>query len=991
MNLEEYLVLVADYTDDYDRTAVIRAYHEYRKENPVADTESAHRHIQMHLPREGTIILRNILNDFGTACAYEVDKAVRWLRQQRYTIADSLCGPCTDIVAANALRVFLINAISVQSEFEGFCNELGTRFTLAMYADFKRHHGSYLVSTRHHPYLTDLDFWMGSTAELHNVFAKWYMGYSACDPCDRNGYMSVAECAEMLEIKVPNLINWVWAHPECYVLHKGRCLISKAKVDALQIEWQNVYMVADILIPRLDQIPSKSRPKVKTETMELLRQQKSTWILSDDSYPQQRSNVLYTTQPVIAGQFLEEIVRSYPVIPLGCLKDVTGMSFKHLKEKVSAGCIRAEMDHNGNYFISLAECRRVEALHHQYIAIDDIVADCLSCTTSNYSHIKRYDRDNLMDFCEEHNWWGLDYVRCDDIPLDGKLFGVALLREDKEQLIEYLTLWIQGYQKTHSDRFKLLTNRFLFQFPATTRKLISYEKQVHSADNPLVDMTQLLYSSLSTELHTMTDGDIERMVEVYRSNTTIAACKVLADFLLYGNYTKRAFRFDPTGIQIDTAAYSVVDFAIMVWHVVNEEVIAKEELISKAVDNKRFADLWLYIALHVYASWRSTDYIRMVPPRLPYPPEETLKKVKCGELTEQEVVYIAEYFVEANRLLGMTPNKTRGASGVPELYFYVPQSCLASFGRILAIAAAHYQLTDSESFVVPVTDWYTIKQFFGSDFLKACGNRPFSGRRANKALLQSVEFVGREDSQLPPMITYHLASIMRSHKLSCGKPSMVTDIYLRDANFAGQAPEYVAYQMFERGVCSFVVDVMLEKCYGREYTRLSVGQKTQAITELGLSPAGAAGVLQCIQIAQDRAVETLAEVCQDNATIESALKMIASGRGHGKDQDVYCLCKAAGKTCLHRDRLSCLGCKYEIKTKALLLRYAVVHQSLASADGTSDAEQIRRKYLYTNVTWPAMMELLSHLEHDTIPTEFNLYRNLVEEAMTYGITSNCVS
>lgn len=585
MNLEEYLVLVADYTDDYDRTAVIRAYHEYRKENPVADTESAHRHIQMHLPQEGAIILRNILNDFGTASAYEVDKAVRWLRQQRYTIADSLCGPCTDIVAANALRVFLINAISVQSEFEGFCNELGTRFTLAMYADFKRHHGSYLVSTRHHPYLTDSDFWMGSTAELHNVFAKWYMGYSACDPCDRNGYMSVAECAEMLEIKVPNLINWVWAHPECYVLHKGRCLISKAKVDALQIEWQNVYMVADILIPRLDQIPSKSRPKVKTETMELL----------------------------------------------------------------------------------------------------------------------------------------------------------------------------------------------------------------------------------------------------------------------------------------------------------------------------------------------------------------------------------------------------------------------ASFGRILAIAAAHYQLTDSESFVVPVTDWYTIKQFFGSDFLKACGNRPFSGRRANKALLQSVEFVGREDSQLPPMITYHLASIMRSHKLSCGKPSMVTDIYLRDANFAGQAPEYVAYQMFERGVCSFVVDVMLEKCYGREYTRLSVGQKTQAITELGLSPAGAAGVLQCIQIAQDRAVETLAEVCQDNATIESALKMIASGRGHGKDQDVYCLCKAAGKTCLHRDRLSCLGCKYEIKTKALLLRYAVVHQSLASADGTSDAEQIRRKYLYTNVTWPAMMELLSHLERDTIPTEFNLYRNLVEEAMTYGITSNCVS
>lgn len=990
MNPESFQTLVAGYTDNYDQAAVIRAYYSFRKEAPDADVESAHRYIQMHLPRADATILQSFLTDFGSASAYEVDKAVRWLRQQKHPVEYTLCGPCTDKESADVLRDFLLNAVPVQSELEKFCNALTISFTPAMYADFRRQYGNRLVSTRYHPCLFDSFFWMGSAAELHKLFGKWYMSYSAWDPCDRKGYLSASEGAAILAVKVPKLVDWLWAHPEFYTLHNGRCLLSGAKVDTLLKEWRNVHKVSEILNSILDQIPVKSRGKVKTDTVELLQQQVPHWILGEDSYPQQQSNVPYTAQPSVAVQALNEIVRSYPVIPLGSLKDVTGMSIKKLKDKVEEGSILAEIDNNGNYYLSLTELRHVEALQHQYIALDDVVDACLAHVNSKFILAKRYDRDNLIDYCEEHDWWELDYVRCDDIPLDGKLFGIALLREDAEQVKDYLMLWIQGYQKSHADRFKLLTSRFLSQFPATTRKLISYEKQVHSADNPLIDMTQLLYSSLPAELHTITDEDIERIVELYQSNATIAACKVLADFLLYGNYTKRAFRFDPTGIQIDTAAYSVVDFAVMVWHVVNDEVIAKADLINKAVGNKRYADLWLYIALHVYASWRSTDYSRLVPPRLPYSPEETLKIVKDGKLTDQEAIFIADFFAATNRLLRMTPNKTKGYSGVPELYFYVPQSCRASFGLILAVATAHYQLADARSFVNPVKDWYTIKRFFGNDFSAACGNRPFSGRRANKALLQSVEFISREDSQLPPMIAYHLASIMRSHKLSYGTPSLITDVYLRDANFAWQTPEYVAYQMFERGVCSFVVDVMLEKCYGKKYTKLSVGQKTQAITEFGLAPASAADVLRCIQIAQDRAAETVAEVCQDTTTMNSALTMIASGRGHGKDQDVYCLCKASGQGCLHSDRLNCIGCRYEIKTKALLLRYAVIHQRLTSAEGVSDAERLRRKYLYTNVTWPAMIELLSHLKHDTIPTEFNLYRNLVKETMTYGTTGNCI-
>lgn len=395
----------------------------------------------------------------------------------------------------------------------------------------------------------------------------------------------------------------------------------------------------------------------------------------------------------------------------------------------------------------------------------------------------------------------------------------------------------------------------------------------------------------------------------------------------------------------------------------------------------------------MYASWRSTDYVRLIAPRLPCAPETILERAKNGDLPAEEMRRVAEHFIATNRLVSDTPNKTKGVSCVPKLYFWCPQSCLESFGLILTIAAAHYQLCPSaNTFVNPVKHWSAVKQFFGEHFLTACGNRSFSGRRANKSLLQCVEFVGREEDQLAPTVAYHLASIMRSHKLSYGGLSETTDIYLRDAAFAGLTPEYVAYQMWERGVCSFVTDAMLKLCYGDQYTRLNAAQQTKAIKNVGLAPAQIANTLQHVQNAEDYACELVKSVCQSRESIEHALKQISLGRGTGKDPDGFCLCKAAGMDCRNKDRINCMGCKYEIRTKALLLRYAVVHQSLIRGNGAeSETDKARHMYLCKTVTYPAMQEILVHLDAETTAEEHLLYRQLIQEVVTYGVTGNSAS
>lgn len=181
-------------------------------------------------------------------------------------------------------------------------------------------------------------------------------------------------------------------------------------------------------------------------------------------------------------------------------------------------------------------------------------------------------------------------------------------------------------------------------------------------------------------------------------------------------------------------------------------------------------------------------------------------------------------------------------------------------------------------------------------------------------------------------------------------------------------------------------------CYGDKYALLSESQKTKAIVEVGLAPAQIADLLRYVQHAEDCACEVIQSVCQSQETIAHALKSIAMGHGTGKDPEGFCLCKAAGKECIQKDRLNCMGCKYEIRTKALMLRYAVVHQSLLqTSDDMNSKDTERRKHLCKTVTYPAMQEILVHLNAHATAEEFKLYRALVTEVKKYGIASNSTS
>lgn len=333
----------------------------------------------------------------------------------------------------------------------------------------------------------------------------------------------------------------------------------------------------------------------------------------------------------------------------------------------------------------------------------------------------------------------------------------------------------------------------------------------------------------------------------------------------------------------------------------------------------------------------------------------------------------------------MRPHKTKDTGLSADLYISCPESCIPAFGRIVAIASAHQIISQSSQLVQPVTDLHTIRSFFGPVFANACGNKDFSGRRANKALMQAVK-TQAEESGHTPLLAYMLASRMRSHRGSYDSIAPTTAIYLRNSSFSNLTADDIAYLLMERGVCSFATDYMMQTCYGEKYTQLSAFSQTEAIRSIGCHVSHLDKTMRHVQYAMDDAIKTVNAVVQQKP-MKDVLATLALGCAPGKEQGSMCMCKAADMQCQEPSRLNCLGCKYEVKTKALLVKYIIAYNEMwADIDGLLETDIQRKRWLANHIYAPAISEIQAHLLN--AQTDMRVYNQLVLEVSENAGTKN---
>ena len=242
----------------------------------------------------------------------------------------------------------------------------------------------------------------------------------------------------------------------------------------------------------------------------------------------------------------------------------------------------------------------------------------------------------------------------------------------------------------------------------------------------------------------------------------------------------------------------------------------------------------------------------------------------------------------------------------------------------------------------------------------------FKARRMNKAYMQSVfeltDTISQEGDEFNTK-GYMMAAFARSHKGTFGEFAHTTYTYLKDANFNGLTPEFVARELFERGVLSFIPSMLLKMITGGGYNRLTVQNQTRLIKELGMSPGEIETAVKVSDSAFRKSAETAADIYRntDRETVINVLHRMGNGEAVSKMRECGCLYSAFGKLCPYDDNHNCMNCDYEISSKSTIFLMASEFNRLnglyKSAESLNEKEKC--KSMIVNIVMPAMNEILT--------------------------------
>lgn len=562
-------------------------------------------------------------------------------------------------------------------------------------------------------------------------------------------------------------------------------------------------------------------------------------------------------------------------------------------------------------------------------------------------------RNALVDFMDANQWFGEE----------AKFINGTVLVSSFEPMEKAIRLWLSAYGKSRNEKIDILLRSYWNCLPDTCNRFadfISHENR-RNLDVTWKVLDFLLYY-LDKDLYRLDEAELEVLIEKANGELTLTGMYFLEEFMhwTYKGQKITDWRFQFYSRQIvkqENDAYSLQQFSIMAYIIFNEKSWEEKKLIQKAAQSRADADLWLFSALHFVCALRKTDIERLPIPLLPDRGEQLRNMVVDGTFTGDDAKQIAYEVMYRTRMKNQKPHKTRRFRSSATIKVFFPESTLEPLGIMMALSLSYRQ--EGDPFVSCQVDLPRIRRLFGDEFAQALGNKVFRSRRANKAYMQGLEAVAEGTGETPK--GYMLAALARSHAGGIGSLPEMTDVYLRDENFTGYKPEFILREMFERGIFGFIPLMLLEKCIGDEFHKLTVSTQTMVIRELGLMPEQIEMIAQKVMVSKSRVKGLVAYAVNgcDEQELKAILQKIASGASPGKQENYLCLNSAIGMTCPYPERGSCLGCGYEIYTKSavhmLMKEYVLLNERRRKA---SPMEKQRIEKLLNDAVMPAVIQAI---------------------------------
>jgi len=602
--------------------------------------------------------------------------------------------------------------------------------------------------------------------------------------------------------------------------------------------------------------------------------------------------------------------------------------------------------------------------------------------TAQINAPEQKDPQEIVAFFVDNDWFGLEPI------LEN---GHVVLSDEHTRLYEKPLLTFLTADGTNA----LLFERLEELFPMTATQLKAFFEEEHLDESSQFYLLDFLLYRLQKDIFLYNDDEILALLK----HATHDMIKEHGDWLTFFLAWLRAqgktrFHRDYSmekryTMDIQNQAYDFNEYLELLYYLFNADYIEENEMYQRAAASKNYTDTWLYLSMHFVGSLRYTDLARIYHPDLPYSPQEVIDKIKSGNFTDNDSKFVLLSITTRMCLLPFVPNKTATAKGVGSVKFHIPSSCENHFGRLFALAEAHRQLVGcpTEPIIKKVSGYEEISRYMGDEIGGLFLRSDFRSRSATKSYLQAIYMLADDvldDAGDGPSIKgYLLAALARSHKGTYGEFASTTFEYLKDAKLSGLTPEFVAFELLERGVLSFVSATLLKMITNDNYSKASVPNQTQLIQALDLSPREIESIVAAVNEGQKRASLVIKSILDSDADILTILHRLGSGQAFSKEPDCLCLMTAIGKMCPHKSRRQCVGCQYEISTKSTFYLMLSEYKRLKNLYKTASNELEKAKYkqIAQKVLLPKLDEMLNCIKESYGEKVLSEYEEMMKGSM----------
>lgn len=568
--------------------------------------------------------------------------------------------------------------------------------------------------------------------------------------------------------------------------------------------------------------------------------------------------------------------------------------------------------------------------------------------------------------------------------------GKVLLTDEQ---VERYTAPLQVFlctESTSENLMKMLAEKL----PLTSEYLQKFFDEEDIDEKTRFSVTDFLLFHLGKDLMLYTNNEVTALVQAATDELTKYHGDIFTFFLAWlrdavkTNYTMDFVMEKRYTMEDTNGAYELDEYLNLVYYLFNADYIEENDMYASAAASKNYTDTWLYLSLHFICSLRQTDLERIYHPDIAGSPEEVIRRIQENEFTENEAKLVLLSITQRMCVLPFTPSKTDASNGIGSVKFHIPDSCESHFGKLFALAEAHWRLAGKQDapLIRKITTYEDISRYMGEEIGELFLESDFRSRAATKSYLQMVYLLSDEvlGEKGPRLKGYLLAALARSHKGSYGEFATSTYEYLKDAKLSGLTPEFVAFELLERGVLSNVSSMLLNIITELDYSDLSVKNQTALIKTLGLTPLEIESTVSVVEKGFETAKAIVKEAIDSGTDVLTLLHNLGNGDAFSKEPECLCLRTAMNRRCLYPERRQCVGCMYEVSTKStlylLISEYNRIFDLYNKAEGPLEKNKYKRIAL--DVVLPKISEMLNCIRETYGEEAYLDYENFIKENLS---------